>query len=86
MANKSKKTLVGITETDFSFSIKNSERYTRMVYFERFKDKRKALRRKRLFMEFNKKQMQSLITKKNPEWLNLIFTFCNDENILEVSK
>ncbi|MEO8210710.1 MAG: hypothetical protein ABI840_09110 [bacterium] len=50
------------------------ERFGKLVYFEKFLERTKALRKKRYLCNLGQDNMLKLIKKKNPEMLNLIFT------------
>lgn len=74
IADRYKKTLVQITDEINGFSLEMSNRFSRLVYFEKFNNRKKAAVKKRLLEKSDKEKINKLVSKNNPEWLNIIFT------------
>ncbi len=77
---RNKKTSVGIADEMYSLPGTNSNDFSRIVYYEKFNDRKKAVNRKRLLQKTEKSKIYKLVTKHNPEWLNLIFTMTDEFN------
>ncbi len=74
LSDKRKNTIVGILNNEPEFQSRLLTKYRSLVYLDFFTDRKKAMRRKREIMNLENKNRVSFVKKKNPEWLNLIFT------------
>lgn len=74
LSDKRKNTISGIMECGPEFQSELKTKYKNLVYFDRFSDRKNALRKKRTLLNMEKKEIIRFVKKKNPEWLNLIFT------------
>lgn len=71
-ANRKKDVLIGIAECKSALSDPRMEKYSKLVYFEKFKDRRSAILKKKILSGYDKNKLTSFISERNPEWLNLI--------------
>ncbi len=55
------------------------ERFTKLVYFEKFLERTKAMRKKRYLNKLDEDETLRLIKRKNPDLLNLIFTISDED-------
>jgi predicted GIY-YIG superfamily endonuclease len=74
LSDKRKNTITGIMESIPEFQSELRSKYKSLVYLGIFKDIRKAMKKKRSIMNLEHKERILFVKKKNPEWLNLIFT------------
>ncbi|MEO8665920.1 MAG: hypothetical protein ABI462_10520, partial [Ignavibacteria bacterium] len=73
-------TKIEISDNDGFVFEEQMERFAKLVYFEKFVEKTNAQGKKRYLNKLDKRKRLTLIKKKNPELLNLIFTiFDNGE-------
>ncbi len=80
-AGRSKKLKIGISESRNVLSGTADRNFPKLVYYEKFRERKIALRRKRLLLNLGKEKLISVITKNNPEWLNLIFSFYEEGKV-----
>ena len=80
LSNKRKFTKTGIIGSGLEFQSDLKTKYNTLVYFDRFSDRKKALRKKRSILNMENKERILFVKKNNPDWLNLIFTLT--DNIL----
>lgn len=74
LSDKRKNTITGIMESIPEFQSELRSKYKSLVYLGIFNDRKKAMKKKRALMNLKGKDRISFVKKKNPEWLNLIFT------------
>lgn len=79
-ANKYKKTIIGFADEMNGFTVGVTKKFSRLVYFEKFNDRKKALIKKRFLERSDKEKIKEIVSKSNPEWLNLIFTLTGEAN------
>ncbi|MEO8210708.1 MAG: hypothetical protein ABI840_09100 [bacterium] len=84
LSNKKKDTITGIAFGKILSEEGEKKKFTKLIYFEKFQDRTKALRRKIYFDKMNNSKRLKIIKVKNPELLNLIFTL-KDINFVESS-
>lgn len=81
-----KKTPVNIvTDKRLIFEV-HSGLLSKLVYFERYCDKEKALRKKGFLKPENDSERIKFIGKLNPEMLNIIFTITSSQILSEIKK
>jgi predicted GIY-YIG superfamily endonuclease len=73
-ASKRKKTFIGIAYEMNCFRIEITKEFSRLVYFEKFSDRSKAKNRKKYLEKRNYDKIKKLVSKRNPDWLDLIMT------------
>ena len=66
--------LVGISGREKLLFDEDEKKFTKLIYFEKFQDRSKAVRKKRHLDKLNNEQRLKLVKNHNPELLNLIFT------------
>lgn len=74
LSDKRKNTIIGILESLPEFQTGLRTKYKSLVYLDIFNDRKKAMKRKRSIMNLDNKDRIMFVKKKNPEWLNLMFT------------
>lgn len=74
LSDKRKNTIAGIMYSELEFNTKIKTKYRSLVYLDIFSDRKKAMKKKREIMNLENKNRICFVKKKNPEWLNLIFT------------
>ena len=74
LSGKRNKTLVGACPKSNFFCEAPGDEYSKLIYFEIFRDGSSAARRKNILEKLTNAQRLTLIKVKNPELLNLIFT------------
>ena len=77
-ADKYKKTMIGFADEMNGFKVDVSKKFSRLVYFKNFKDRKKALRKKRFLERTDKEKIIKIVSKNNPEWLDLIYTLIGE--------
>lgn len=84
LSGRAKKTIAGISEKDSFLIADESIRSLKLIYFESFSDRSKAMKRKSKLDKLSDTERLKLIKKKNPELLNLIFII--KDNYLNINK
>lgn len=74
LSDKKKNTIPGIIDCGPELQTDLKTKYKTLVYFDKFRDRKKAVRKKRSLLNMENKDRIMYVKKKNPEWLNLIFT------------
>ena len=74
LSGRAKKTITGISERKSFLLADEINKFIKLIYFESFSDRTKAIRRKNQLGKLSDSDRMKLIKKKNPELLNLIFT------------
>lgn len=78
ISGRSKKTSVGIADDMNCLPFRSLRKFSRMVYYEKFSDRKKAMSKKRLLQKADKKKISKLVSENNPDWLNVIFTLTDE--------
>ncbi len=71
--DRNNQTLVKIANNKKPVFEDQSKKNSKLVYFEKFDIKSKAMRKKNHLLKLSEEKRMMLIRKKNPELLNLIF-------------
>ena len=74
LSDRKKNTITGIIECGPELQSDLKSNYKTLVYFDKYRDRKKAVRKKRTLLKMENKDRIMYVKKKNPEWLNLIFT------------
>lgn len=77
-SDKFKKTMIGFADEMTGFRVDVPKRFSRLVYFKNFNDRKKALRKKRILERTDKEKIIKIVSKNNPEWLDLIYTLIGE--------
>lgn len=67
-------------EYGLEYYFERKTKYKALVYFSRYTDWKKAVRKMKYILKMDNKKRIIFVKKKNPEWLDLIFTL-NDSKI-----
>ncbi len=78
IANRSKKTSICLSQEMNGFAIKTTKVFSRLVYFEQFYDRNKAMSKKRLLEKLSKDKITKLISAMNSEWLDILYTLIEE--------
>lgn len=70
---------IRISDNDRFVFKEQIERFTKLVYFEKFLERTKAMRKKRYLNKLDEDETLRLIKRKNPDLLNLIFTISDED-------
>ena len=84
--DKKKNAHVKISDNERFVFKAQMERFAKLVYFEKFLERAKALRKKRYLSNLDQDNMLKLVKRKNPEMLNLIFTIFDNCETLDVRR
>lgn len=77
-SGRNRKTSIGIADEINCLRFEDLKKNSRLVYYEKFNDRKKAMSKKRSLQKADKIKINKLISQSNPDWLNLIFTLTGE--------